>query len=92
MATFRVGQRVRLVYTYRLHHLLGVEATIVFVDENDPEQPYEIKLKDSIEANQWPRPHQLEPVQHDGNKTISWDICCWQPEHLRENVHEHETA
>lgn len=82
---FKVGQRVRLVHTYRLHYLRGAEGTITEIDENDTFHPYMAVFQGSSEKH-WPSPGQIEPILDDKQRersqeeTVPWELCCFSRE------------
>jgi hypothetical protein len=90
MATFRVGQRVRIVGPFRginavyVAHLLGREATIVrrasrHGETTFGERGWEVNLK-SVDGYcaQFPESI-LEPIVDDRNAKVLWESCEWQP-------------
>ena len=98
MATFRVGQRVRIKYSNGWPELAGKTGRIVGKSSNKG------ILGDSeweVAPDEWgsciaPRPGvhwgeyfcpnscQLEPILYDGNKTAEWGECLWMPGHMKE--------
>jgi hypothetical protein len=88
MATFRVGQRVRIVrvdYAADLD-VLGHEAIIVPPDGipamDGGRYDYDIITDNGLAmtVSAW----MLEPIQPERNQAIAWSECLWTPEHLRE--------
>ena len=95
MATFYVGQRVRIVGAVLLPQFVGKEAVIA--------SPL-MAAKHRPTGREWCghrlnvtgvgthfagarlcfAPDQLEPIQPEGHKTVEWNACLWRPEHLRE--------
>lgn len=87
MTTFYVGQRVRIVRATLNPHLLGTEARIV--------GPYRKGKNSTLPAwSGWPLDVRgssgkrivatedcIEPILYDGNKTVEWSECLWQPSH-----------
>jgi hypothetical protein len=103
MATFYVGQRVRIVYCKYpelFGDFAGRQGTVtgfgpciegpgnaVLID-GEPE-----RRNDGRKF--WFLSEQLEPIQPEGYKTVEWSECLWQPPHLRETTEhqpQHETA
>lgn len=95
MATFRVGQRVRIVRVkYRIDSLyIGQTGTIVDHDGKPASDgkyyPIDVLMdvpvrKDRARycAESW----ELEPIQPEGNSVVAWSECLWQPEEMREGV------
>ena len=91
MATFRVGQRVRI---RPYNSWPAAEGTIEAIVSNNTDQPHcAAVLVDGHPTPPWsqyrtwsiPR-HILEPIQHEGNKVIDWSECLWMPEHMRETA------
>lgn len=89
MATFRMGQRVRVVAACQwLKKYIGTEGTIIGVGsmrcDNGCTTSYGLDI--TIDGK---HPHgcpcTLEPT-YDGNETVSWSTCEWMPEHLRTTV------
>jgi hypothetical protein len=81
MTTFYVGQRVR-VRTNATYEGLpwidprGKEARITSTRGRFME--YEFEIAGALfEANG----DELEPILYDGNKTVEWSECLWQPSH-----------
>lgn len=99
MATFRVGQRVKVVRSCkpedmpppdRCHWNPGCN-TGVLVSRLTVSQiifgggDWLMRLDNGIEGTV--HAYQLEPIQPERNQVISWAECKeWQPEHLREVV------
>lgn len=95
MTTFYVGQRVRIKYSKGWPELAGTEGTIVWaVDElHEPTGVHmEWAVAPDVWGGVLsPRPgrfgdgcfgassDQLEPILYDGNKTVEWSECLWQP-------------
>lgn len=81
MATFRVGQRVRVrsdaSSTLLGSTALGKEGVILRCADELGYYRLSIRspLGDYIEA----RGSALEPIIDDGRKVVSWSECCWQP-------------
>ena len=98
MATFYVGQRVRIVRSLNWPELAGEEGTIV----GRSGTPGREGLSQwHVAPDCWgthvapgsvahsrdrfaPNSDQLEPIQPEGHKTVEWSECLWMPEHLRE--------
>ena len=98
MATFFVGQRVRIKWSISWPELAGEQGIIVGRTPNSG----------PIGASEWlvapdrwgkefapegvahspdrfgPSSDQLEPIQPEGHKAVEWNACLWRPEHLRE--------
>lgn len=95
MATFRVGQRVRIVKSHR-GFLQGREATIIgslecgcstYTNEIYWGFPLEVDGVGRIGISGFPiavRPEWLEPIQPERNQMVEWSECAWQPPRLRE--------
>ena len=96
MATFRVGQRVRIIVSYKWPHLSGSEGTVIEEcrlirrESGTPAASGEVEwmgvrvLPDiDMKLNFVPCPHQLEPIS-DSNTKISWaDMAdLWTPKQL----------
>lgn len=82
MATFYVGQRVRIVRTtHSINNFLIGRETVVsgFNGRGDVLTPLNGEALYGSGFN----PSHLEPIQYDGNKVIEWSECLWQPEHIR---------
>lgn len=83
MATFRVGQRVRINYPDCSHH--GCEGTITsgleevyFCDISRVAWAYDVKV-DGHKGNDFAyEPYELEPL-YDGHSKVSWSECLWAP-------------
>jgi hypothetical protein len=92
MATFRVGQRVRVVhasdYIQRTYGVIGREATVLATDSTKHAgHPIVIDIDGLI--NQHPNgvscsSYHIVPLQPESNQITTWEECPWQPEHLRE--------
>lgn len=84
MATFRVGQRVRIkvvadndcAAACRRH--LGKEA-IVLGFSLFYENRYKLNLIADDGQHVYAFGHALEPIVDDGRKVVSWSECLWQP-------------
>lgn len=93
MATFRVGQRVRLVRTFlgsSSGRAIGSEGTIVgFGFWPEGSKPCMFRRPLSFASNvlvdfdghgeYYQHTNQLEPVQYDGANPVAWAECLWQP-------------
>jgi hypothetical protein len=94
MSAFRVGQRVRILYSRHYPELGGTEGVVVgdlSVRFSTLIGWYNCYL---VAPDMWgshchpknpagsfgPAPCQLAPLQYDGNKAVSWSECLWQPE------------
>ncbi len=84
MATFRVGQRVRIVNAIAEHRwAIGREATVTGPLDWFGEHP----LKIDGELEEWTAaPACLAPIQPEGWKVVDWSSCLWMPEHMRETA------
>jgi len=89
MATFRVGQRVKLVRPCFKENY-GNTGTII---KQFPDRPvgfgYLINCDvrwDALRPGYLSFTHtsQLEPIVDDGRQVITWDACVWRPEEQRE--------
>ena len=95
MATFRVGQRVRVVGPQNTKYL-NTEAVVVqlgfwekgSIASDGTKRPTECHYAiDTFDHKRWTvSSYQIEPLQHDGNTAITWDACCWRPHTEPENV------
>lgn len=109
MATFRVGQRVRIKWSDGWPELAGEEGTVTAVNMMSKRSNGEI-VQGAVEVapDCWgssnaphpgrggsamfaPLPEQLEPIQPEGNKTISWEDCCFTPEGKYNPIEEEVT-
>lgn len=92
MATFRVGQRVRIVGALKeFEYLIGKEAVVT-----SGLLPVAGFLEHRLEIDGVPppphctcwsaAPGHLEPIQPERNQMVEWSECAWQPPHLREVV------
>ncbi len=97
MATFRVGQRVRIANANALHilgkrdaqaiNLVGQETVITEIGAINcyGDSMYGVAIDDG----RWMfYDFNLEPIVDDGRQVIAWDreLCPWVPEHLRERA------
>jgi hypothetical protein len=81
---FSVGDHVRVTYSPACPHLVGTITTIT----EDMGMGYGLGVRDEIwyatnlrdtDGEEWIYPSSsLEPV-YDGNETVSWESCAWQP-------------
>jgi len=83
MATFYVGQRVRIINDGTLrpsHDAIGREGVI------DGGQDDDLRWSVTDAAGEGWLCHGdcLAPIQPEGHKTVEWKECLWRPEHLRE--------
>jgi hypothetical protein len=90
MTALFVGQRVRIVMSRNLPHLVGREGRIVeivgpypTIDGVGAALAYGLDIK-PIERTMfgvygWGA-HQLEPILPEGMKPSEWSKCLWQPE------------
>lgn len=91
MAQFRIGQRVRIVFSDNptMIHYVGKEDVITGLSALSPGYFY---LRDAIVASNGKRcswhPDDLAPIQPSGYQVTTWSALSdlWQPEHLREVV------
>jgi hypothetical protein len=94
MATFQVGQRVRIKWSHALPELDGSEGTVVGAPQTGHDfitghlyEGYPVKpdgwasQHDADGIPFCPTGEQLEPIQYDGNKAVEWSECLWQPKH-----------
>jgi hypothetical protein len=86
MATFRVGQRVRLVkVSNNARGILGAECVITELDAKgrDKEGVFYIghRLNKRNASGRWiiAPAGWIEPIQPEGNKVVNWEDCLWQP-------------
>lgn len=93
MATFRVGQRVRIIGG-RLNMYVGVEAIIKsnLRLANDGRgrlwYGHELEMIGVGELDFLPvySPKYLAPIQPEHNQTIPWSECLWQPNRTDETA------
>ena len=87
MATFYVGQRVRIKLCSVMTAMTGAEALIVR-QSIKADEDWDIKVDGfpgRFDHGLWAaRSDELEPIQPEGHKTVEWNACLWRPEHLRE--------
>ena len=93
MATFYVGQRVRLARPAYPKNL-GQEGVIESFDSaKKGQKAMNGRLRGDCDCSvlwdknniaNWQCLDQLEPIQPEGHKTVEWSECLWMPEHLRE--------
>lgn len=84
MSKFYVGQRVRVIRCDLRPAFVGAETVITgraeFVDQSwrggDSWWGYPVALADGF----LPPADYLEPILYDGNQTVEWSECLWQPE------------
>lgn len=98
MASFYVGQRVRILWSQAWPELAGQEGTVVGVAGQESVVPGYV-CEWQVAPDSWgdcvapasshtigrfaPQSSQLEPLT-DANDLVAWEDCLWQPEHLRE--------
>jgi len=96
MATFYVGQRVRIKWSLNWPELAGCEGTVFGLAEIEEDD--DVLCEYLVAPDCWgthqspyaddsvfgPSSDQLEPIQPEGHKTVEWTECAWMPEHLRE--------
>ncbi len=88
MATFRTGDRVRIVDAPSYPWLVGTCGVVV------ESEAYELHMTnrswtvvaDHDGKRYGARPGEIEPIQPERNQTIAWSECLWQPEEMREGV------
>jgi len=87
MATFYVGQRVRIKWSPNRPQMIGAEARIA-CKSPEPFHDWDIEVDGfpgRFAHGLWAaKSDQLEPIQPEGHKTVEWSECLWVPEHLRE--------
>lgn len=77
MTTFYVGQRVRVVRTHwSLSYLRGSETVLTMFDG----ERWHTTLRMNDHGYWIGAPECFEPILYDGNKTVEWSECLWQPE------------
>ena len=98
MATFYVGQRVRIKWSTGWPELAGEQGVITSTTRD---KSWAARADATVAPDRWGTPvapregvhgalrfgpsfDQLEPIQPEGHKTVEWNACLWQPEHLRE--------
>lgn len=85
MATFKVGQRVRIRYCQHPEVFgdhSGKEGTVT--GHRYGRNTVLIDGRPELRCDGYPNlfeDDQLEPIQYDGNKVIEWSECLWQPSH-----------
>lgn len=95
MATFRVGQRVRVVSgtcgpnTVLQVDPVGITGVIVgtFSCPNagfNPHGDYDVSMRTDNGLLGMTCSRCLEPILDDGRRLSTWDECAWKPPHLRE--------
>jgi len=87
MATFKVGQRVRIVRADRLPYLVGSEATIERIEMTRRGLGYLIALtcpirRDACVAHALSS--ELEPLQPERNRVVAWEDCPFDPRKIAE--------
>lgn len=105
MATFRVGQRVRVVrdLTGEYGWTIGLEGTIIEGYSevevwspslgNHTESAYTVLLDEFPLRPLAVDPDEIEPIQPEGYKKVSWEDCCFTPEgkYIHESIKEEVT-
>jgi hypothetical protein len=96
MTTFYVGQRVRIKWSHNWPELAGQDGIVEGYAEGPDIRGIEGAILVAPTAwgtSMAPRPSpfgatqfgpqadQLEPILYDGNKTVEWSECLWQPSH-----------
>jgi DNA-binding transcriptional ArsR family regulator len=82
MATFRIGQRVRIIGSASSwKHMIGKQATITSI-ESDNEYGIDIDgVPSSPEGKKWSAfSYHLAPL-YDGHVVTTWEKCLWHPLH-----------
>lgn len=93
MTTFYVGQRVRIKYSNGWPELAGEEGVVEGPSPTAGAcggSQYVVAPRcwgTSVAPKPgrrgtiqfWPNARQLEPILYDGNKTVEWSECLWQP-------------
>lgn len=78
MASFLIGQRVRVVKAYFFPEFLGKEVTITSeLTQHEIWETYGYWTNVDL----WGTPEQFEPIQDEGRKVVAWSECLWQPTH-----------
>lgn len=80
MATFYVGQRVRIVNSVHPKYI-GVEATVTSISFSSPYRPKDTMcIRHDNDGMEWScAPENIEPIQPERNRVIAWSKCLWQP-------------
>lgn len=99
MATFKVGQRVKLARSDNPNSKnIGMEGRIAslehipkeMIDWGDRPEPYDCDctvLWDILDDYEYPqRTDTLEPIIPEGMQPAEWEECLWMPEHIKELV------
>lgn len=99
MATYRVGQRVRVIRSIWGYE--GMEATVVGVmrtaRHTPPYDGYPISIDGIGELAPNRKtliapPDAIEPIQPERNQIIPWSECLWMPEHHKLECLKKESA
>lgn len=78
MATFRVGQRVRLIRVINHPDKIGKEGVITDRHISPAGCGWCVQLDGDTRANGWAEEWQLEPIT-DRNTKVEWSECAWSP-------------
>jgi hypothetical protein len=85
MATFKLGQRVRVVQAGLFPEVIGKEATIMGLPGDNPKYPQHYNIAVDNIGRAMALPHCLEPLKYDGDTKITWaemeDL--WSPDRLK---------
>jgi hypothetical protein len=86
MATFRVGQRVRVKSAVYPNAVATVTSELHLTDEGELGHRIDVDgIPPPFPVKYWTAtPDRLEPLQPERNQTVAWSECAWMPEHLRE--------
>lgn len=76
--TFKIGDRVRVVESHMQPQLVGEITTVIGID-NASIHPFETSLGVD-ELGGWCYPASSLELIDDGNETVSWESCIWQPQ------------
>lgn len=89
MATFKVGQRVKLARPYHPENegVTGRIASMEFLlgDGTVPDSDCTV-LWDDVNLETLQHTSQLEPIIPEGMLPAEWEECLWMPEHIKELV------
>ena len=83
MATFYVGQRVRIINDGTLrpnHEGIGREGVI----DGEQDDVLRWSVTDMAGVGWWCHGDCLAPIRPEGSRMVEWSACLWMPEHLRE--------
>lgn len=71
-----VGSRVRIIEAdlgyFQSSTYIGLEGTVTYVDESDPQQTYKVDFDRPGFVGTWPHTDEVEPVESDHLKIEEW--------------------